>query len=153
MVEDFLEQASRLANMGANKPRQIDLRRAVSTAYYAVFHSFCRNCADTLVGTSKRKRPNRAWLHLYRGVDHGFAKSACEAARNVDFPQQIKDCADAFVELQKQRHDCDYDPNIRVTRLEALAAVKRAKDAVKSLQNSPFNDRKAFAVQVLIKRR
>ncbi len=54
MIDDLLEQAGRLANSGALKPKQVDLRRAVSAAYYAVFHSFCRNCADTLVGTSKR---------------------------------------------------------------------------------------------------
>ena len=90
MVDDFLEQAIRLANMSALKPRQIDLRRAISAAYYAVFHSFCQNCADTLVGTSKRKRPNRAWQQVYRGLDHGAARSACEAARNIGFPQQIK---------------------------------------------------------------
>ena len=153
MVEDFLDQASRLASMSAKKPRQIDLRRSVSAAYYALFHSFCRNCADTLVGTSKKNRPNRVWLQLYQGLDHGPTKSACEAARNVEFPQQIKDCADAFVELQKQRHDCDYDPHMRITRLQAFAAVKRARDAIRNLQNSPFNDRKAFAVQVLIKKR
>lgn len=153
MVDDFLEQAIRLANMSALKPRQIDLRRAISAAYYAVFHSFCQNCADTLVGTSKRKRPNRAWQQVYRGLDHGAARSACEAARNIGFPQQIKDCADTFIELQKQRHDCDYDPNIRVSRFEALAVVKRAREAVKNLRKSTFNDRKAFAVQVPFKKR
>ncbi len=153
MIDDFLEQANRLAVLGALKPRQIDLRRAISAAYYAVFHSFCQNCAYTLVGTSKRNRPNRAWQHVYRGLDHGAARSACEAARNIGFPQLIKDCADTFVELQKQRHDCDYDPNIRVSRLEALAVVKRATEAVRNLRNSPFNDRKAFAVQVLVKKR
>jgi uncharacterized protein (UPF0332 family) len=153
MIDDLLEQAGRLANSGALKPKQVDLRRAVSAAYYAVFHSFCRNCADTLVGTSKKNRPNQAWQQIYRGLEHGAAKTACEAARKIKFPQPIKDCADAFVELQKQRHDADYDPYHRVTRLEALAAVTRAKEAVKNLQKSSLNDRKAFAVQVLIKKR
>jgi uncharacterized protein (UPF0332 family) len=153
MIQNLLEQAGRLANSGSLKPKQIDLRRAVSSAYYAVFHSFCLNCADTLVGTSKKSRPNHAWQQVYRGLDHGSVKSACEAARNIEFPQPIKDCADAFVELQKQRHNADYDPNYRITRLEALEAVTRAKQAVKDLQKSPLADRKAFAVQVLIKKR
>jgi len=36
--DDLLEQAQHLANRERKEPRQASLRRAVSTAYYALFH-------------------------------------------------------------------------------------------------------------------
>lgn len=35
---DLLEQARHLANREPKRPKQASLRRAVSTAYYAIFH-------------------------------------------------------------------------------------------------------------------
>jgi hypothetical protein len=37
-VDDLLEQAQHLANRERKEPRQASLRRAISTAYYALFH-------------------------------------------------------------------------------------------------------------------
>src|SRR5467141_3575239 len=37
-ADDLLEQARHLANRERKNPRQASLRRAVSTAYYALFH-------------------------------------------------------------------------------------------------------------------
>jgi uncharacterized protein (UPF0332 family) len=37
-ADDLLEQALHLANRERKGPRQASLRRAVSTAYYALFH-------------------------------------------------------------------------------------------------------------------
>jgi hypothetical protein len=36
--EDLLEQAVTLATLDVRKPKQANLRRAVSSVYYAVFH-------------------------------------------------------------------------------------------------------------------
>ena len=38
MYDDLLEQARILAKLDVKKPKQANLRRAVSSAYYAVFH-------------------------------------------------------------------------------------------------------------------
>jgi uncharacterized protein (UPF0332 family) len=38
LAEHLLEQAQHLANREKKRPRQASLRRAVSTAYYALFH-------------------------------------------------------------------------------------------------------------------
>lgn len=153
LADDFLALASSLARARPRKPRQVDLRRAVSTAYYALFHAIAKSPADCLVGTSQANRPNRAWAQAYRSLDHGYAKTACEAARNMAFPQDIKDCADVFVELQKARHDADYDPLHRLTRADALEAVEKARQAIAALRRARLNDRRAFAVQVMMKKR
>lgn len=144
--------ARKLAKASPNKPRQADLKRAVSTAYYALFHAMAKDAADMLVGIGP-DRPDKAWAHTYRSLQHGGAKSACEAVRNLNFPNTIKTCADAFVALQQKRHDADYDPDYRVLRAEALEAIKLAEDAIRDLKASPKRDRRAFAVQILMLKR
>ena len=56
---------------------QASLRRAISTAYYAVFHSLARIAADLIVGTDR----NEAWHQAHRALEHGSAKNACLNAR------------------------------------------------------------------------
>lgn len=144
--------ARKLANASPKKPRQADLRRAISTAYYALFHAMAKDAADMLVGVGP-DRPDKAWTHTYRSLQHGDAKSACEAVRNLNFPSTLKSCADAFVALQQRRHDADYDPDYRVLRADAFDAIQQAEDAIRDLRASPRRDRRAFAVQILIKKR
>lgn len=144
--------ARKLANASPKKPRQADLRRAVSTAYYALFHAMAKDAADMLLGVGPT-RPDRAWTQVYRALDHGVAKSACQAVRNLNFPAGIRSCADAFVSLQQKRHDADYDPDHRVMRADALSAIQEAENAIRSLVASPKRDRTAFAVQILLKKR
>ena len=52
MSQDLLATARRLAKASPQKPRQSDLKRAISTAYYALFHAMARNAADMLVGAA-----------------------------------------------------------------------------------------------------
>jgi len=153
MIDDLAGLAARLAKASPKRPRQVDLRRSISTSYYALFHALAKNGADLLVGKTKSVRSEKAWQQMYRALDHGRAKSAAEAARNLGFPQGLKDCADAFVELQKARHDADYDPLFRTSRLEAMEALVRAEDAIAKLRAAPLRDRRAFAVQLLMQKR
>jgi hypothetical protein len=125
----------------------------VSTAYYALFHAMAKNVADTMARAVKGKRSEQAWAQACRGLQHGDAKAACEAIRHQDVSQEIKDCADAFVELQSARHAADYDPLHRLTRAEAVLAVQSTKDAIGKLRSATSKDRRAFAVLVLVRKR
>ena len=57
------------------RPQQTRLRKAVSAAYYAMFHALRASNADTLIGGSPQFRRLPAWTLTYRALDHGFAKS------------------------------------------------------------------------------
>ena len=153
MIDDLLALADRLASASPNKPRQADLRRAVSTAYYALFHAMAKNVADTMVGVVKGNRSEQVWAQAYRGLQHGDARTACDAVRNQNVPQGIRECADAFLELQAARHAADYDPLFRLTRAKAVTLVERAQEAVGKLRAASSQDRRAFAVQVLVRKR
>lgn len=152
MSSELLSTARLLARASPRRPRQADLRRAISTAYYAMFDAFARNGADLLVGVTA-SIPHKAWTQTYRALDHGAAKQACGQLRTLGFPPNLCDCGETFVQLQEARHKADYDPHHRVTRTEALAAIQAAEAAIKGLVASDRRDRKAFAVQLLFKRR
>ena len=71
---DLIQTARRLAESGAAQPTKADLRRAVSTAYYALFHCLTAAAADLLTGA----RPDSPeWRQVYRALEHGKARSAC----------------------------------------------------------------------------
>ena len=75
---DLIASARRLAGKGKmGPPRQSDLKRAMSTAYYAMFHALCRNCADSFIGKTRAFRSQPARRQAYRAAEHGFAKSQC----------------------------------------------------------------------------
>ena len=144
--------ARRLAVAGRTKPRQSDMKRSVSTAYYALFHAIAKDAADLLVGGGAA-RADRAWSHVYRGLEHGFAKNACREISKLGFPVGIMCCASEFIELQDMRHSADYDPRVRFTRAETLQWAARAEAAIAGFRTAPRRDRKAFAVQLLLKKR
>ena len=152
MSEDLIVTARKLARASPKKPRQADLKRAVSTAYYALFHALAKNAADQLVGVGQN-RPDKAWAQVYRSLQHGEAKNARSQVRNLRFPATIVSCADAFVKLQEDRHSADYDSDHRVTRADALDAIALAEQAIKDLKATPGKDRRAFAVHLVFKKR
>lgn len=152
MSDELLGVARRLAKASPKTPRQADLRRAVSTSYYALFHALARNCADILLGVGP-DRPDKAWNHVYRALDHGFAKRACRRLRELEFPPDICLCGDAFVTLQEARHEADYNPSYKIDRSETLSFVYMAEYAIASLKAASRKDRKALAVQLLLNRR
>ena len=103
---DLIETARVLAESGPGRPTRASLRRAVSTAYYALFHCLAATAADLFIG--QQRTP--AWHRTYRALEHGRARSACREAqttprlpggRSATSPRR-------FVALQKARHQADY---------------------------------------------
>lgn len=108
---DLLEVARSSLKSSRGKPSQACLRRATSTAYYAMFHCLARTGADLLIGGLNSQRSEPAWSQTYRALEHGFAKSQCKNNEVLrKFPKAIEDFANAFVTLQEKRHNSDYNP-------------------------------------------
>ncbi|MYA87924.1 MAG: hypothetical protein F4X97_05655 [Boseongicola sp. SB0662_bin_57] len=151
---DLISSARKILGDGqVGSPKQSDLKRAMSTAYYAMFHAICRNCADTLVGKTPAFRSQGAWNQAYRAVDHRFAKSQCRSATMPAFPPEIADFAGQFASLQEKRHKADYDPSHRLTRHAVITEIDTADLAIKRLQNAAIKHKRAFAVWTVMKRR
>jgi len=152
---NIVKTARRLARFGdSRRPRQSDLKRAVSTAYYAMFHALCRNCADCLIGGTNAARSEPAWRQAYRAVEHRFAKNQCANGEIIGkFPKEIEDFANAFKSLQEKRHAADYDPFSRFTLTEVNTSIDAAEAAIRKFQKTPIRDRRAFAAWTTMKNR
>ena len=147
MVEDLLDMANTLAVADGRRPRQISLRRAISNAYYAVFHALAQLCADELVGVTKHSSP--AWIRVYRALEHGFAKNALKANEVTALNPGVKDFADAFLALQDLRHIADYDPRPFPYRRRATqAAIAQARNAITKLNAIDPEIRRVLATYV-----
>jgi hypothetical protein len=119
-AQDLLDQAYHLANLESGDPKQASLRRAVSTAYYALFHLLI----DEAVGNWGVPRHRSI---LARTFDHGKMKGIAEdhirsfySSGQPPAGARLKNVAQAFVQLQGKRNTADYD--------NAFVLVQRQRD-------------------------
>lgn len=155
---DLVEVALALVPEGPGRPAQARLRRAVSTAYYAVFHALARNAADMLAGRAGYSRGDPAWFRVNRAIDHRTAANQCGDERQgrramADFPPDLRSVANIFLELQKRRRLADYALDARFDKAAVLANIEDARQALNLIASAPEPDRRAFAAHVLFRER
>lgn len=137
---------------GGHRVREANLRRAISTAYYAMFHALAQCCADTMVGGSGADRTAATWRRVYRALDHKQAKGACSNISST-FPSEIKDFAASFAQMQSKRHAADYDPDGSFFKSDVINDINAVEDLISRFEGASVKDRRAFAVHVLFKAR
>ncbi len=160
MHRDLFAQAEALATLDAKKPKQVNLRRAVSSAYYAVFHYLVEEACKIQFGTQHAQTPFRDVLA--RAFTHTTMKSACtgfgggtlketiikglprNSAGKFAIPKAVQELAEAFADLQQKRHFADYDRSERFKRSEVLSVIEEAKDRVANFDVLPMTDDKRF---------
>ena len=149
---DFIATARDLADSNPRgRPRETNLRRAVSTTYYALFHCIAQSGADLLVGGSGADRSRPAWRQAYRALDHGVARQRCKNQHIIArFPVEIQDFASLFVWMQRRRHAADYDPSSNFFKSQVLEMISDAEAVLDGFHISSRKDRRAFAVYVLL---
>ena len=115
-----------------DSPRQVHLRRAVSAAYYALFHLLTSEAAENWKIERLRGR-------FARVFQHGTMKNSCGAIKSKHFPSDVglvpifdslKLVADSFIALQQLRHSADYDTSRNWSRTEVWEAIAQAQDAM-----------------------
>ncbi len=155
--EHLLEQADYLlqARNSLRQVRQADRRRAISSAYYAVFHLTLTAFADEFVGKSERKTVRYALA--YRSLDHRALETLCKVISKEQipvkyskfFPQNgvgasIQEFAALFIELKEKRTSADYDPSHWIRIADAQTAISSARSAIIRFKASNLSRRKAF---------
>ncbi|KAA6205170.1 MAG: hypothetical protein DU429_02700 [Candidatus Tokpelaia sp.] len=150
MSEDLLCVAEDLINPNSGTPRQAHLRRAVSSVYYALFHFLAQQCADNFIGAEPDTKA--AWRQVYRALDHGAARKACEKCPG-NFPDEIKDYAALFGTYQGKRHEADYDPFTSWSENDVTKMVKETREILENFERVDIKHRKAFSAFVLLKKR
>lgn len=80
--DDLLGQANFLLQLDTRRPKQANLRRAVSAAYYALFHFLIEESTLLTVGTANAAKPRRQLVG--RGFSHTAMRSAsAEMGKNT----------------------------------------------------------------------
>lgn len=161
LPEHLLEQAGHLAQRERTRPRQASLRRAISTAYYALFHFLIRESVRQIGPNLSEENYNRA----YRWFDHGAMNRVANAfsQKVVRMPNPTKDVliqdndsriqfvAQQFKDLQELRHIADYDPGavfIRADVLENIAFLATVFAAWPAARNT--SDANTFLLSFLL---
>ena len=161
--DHLFEQAEKLAKSpSAGAPRQVDLRRAVSAAYYGLFHAILASAADQFIGTTSASRKSGQYALVYRSVDHGALRNLCIEVKKATpsakyapyappngFGQSLLAFSIAFLELQEKRHNCDYNPLIRLKSSDAGLAVSTARRALRKFRRTPRERRDIFLTLLL----
>lgn len=130
--DELLQQAKELVHKNPHNPTQADLRRSVSSAYYALFHVLifeaCLNWSNDI------SRPG-----LARMFDHGVMKKVSKkvidagkmpyAGEDPVIVDKLRSFAGLFVQLQEQRHEADYNIKDAWTLTQSLKEVLAASRA------------------------
>ena len=132
------------------RPRQVMLKRAVSTAYYAMFHALSGSNADTLIGTAPTGLDISLWLKIYRTLDHREAKDRLASYRQQNPVPDIQNFASVFSSTQAQRHNADYNPLRSFSRSEVDRLIARAEAATVAFRKLTAQQRRALATPLLL---
>ena len=136
----------------ASEPTEEALRRAISTAYYAMFHALATNNADCIIGTSNGPLSRHAWDCIYRGLEHGIARIQLQQDQHL-FSPDTRRFGDTFGRLQEVRQRADYDHTRTFDAIVANTWIDRAEEAIRGFMQVSVDERTAVAVQSLIRRR
>jgi hypothetical protein len=131
--DDLIEHAIFLSQLNLpDDPKQVDLRRAVSAAYYALFHLLTTEAAQNWKRQGQRHR-------FARMFDHGRMKTCSSKVSSRPLPTDLAEVpvatdlklvADSFVTLQQARHTADYDNSRVWSRTQVYETIAQAQDAM-----------------------
>ena len=151
LVDGYLDHAADLVApappVGTLPQRtlEVNLRRAVSASYYAIFHMLAMSAAEHWDVQNQRSRLARLFEHgKMKNVSNALAERLRKSFKQFPPPHdpvavELQFIAKSFVELQQRRHAADYD-NARVwTSTEAEEIVLLAGEVYqkwRSIQNT-----------------
>ncbi len=126
--DDLLAHA--LALVHAQPQSQLTLRRAVSAAYYAVFHLVIFEATEHWDNSGLRTILGRAY-------DHGLMKTTSNRIldgrefpytnENLQVVKDLREIAQGFSQLQEDRHFADYNLTKPLDPVDALRQAKAAE--------------------------
>jgi hypothetical protein len=140
LAVELLAQAQILAAIDPGIPSQANLRRAVSAAYYAVFHLLVFEAVQLLVPENPRglrDRVSRSFAHaemlkICSAITRSEANEKFGSLFGNGISNDLKTVAGKFALLQQSRHLADYDVGISFSRTFTFAGIEHAELAFTS---------------------
>ncbi len=130
--DELLEHAHLLVRQAPESQPQASLRRAVSAAYYALFHLLISDAVANWSQVDLRASLGRAFDHrIMVAASNRILSGDRDRFQGVSrqVVADLKTVAKSFVDLQEQRHIADYDNTTIWTKTDALAKVEFAEKA------------------------
>ncbi|MBX3102209.1 MAG: hypothetical protein KF690_06855 [Bacteroidetes bacterium] len=160
LAQDLLEQARHLAHKEPKRPKQASLRRAVSAAYYTLFHHLVGTSCTLLFSNTQRS------VHAIaaRAFEHTSIKEACTNFNKQPLPPKYRDLVDyhrstpeselevlrhfaaTFIRLQDLRHDADYNLDKSFEKLEVFELIDEVQQAILNLRELQDRNRALLRV-------
>lgn len=136
LAKDLLAQANLLATLDKGRPRQANLRRTVSAAYYSAFHLLVADAAHAVAPSKPyglSDRVSRAFQHAeMKQVCNMFLRTplpdALRALLGMSISSELQRLTTSFVQLQEARHAADYDLSVNLSRATVQAGLGIAED-------------------------
>lgn len=129
---------------------QTELRRAVSCAYYAMFHTLAASNANTLIGVSLADQQRWSWRQTHRAADHRPTRNKLgRASLGGRFPSIIQDFGDVFADAQQARHSADYDPHSQFHATNVTDLIDRVENAITGFGQTSQEIRRDLAIHIL----
>ena len=141
---EFIRASRLLAN---GQPSQAALRRAISTAYYAMFHALAVSNADIIVGL-KTPANQSNWTSTYRSLRHFRAENPLYGWPHL-FSPPIQNFAVVIAGIKGQREDADYNPNVNFAQIQVITWIDRAERAIIEFNTATPQERSMVAIATL----
>lgn len=151
MATDLLATAEYLVARTSGQTSS-DLCRAQSAIYYALFQTLAKLTADLFVGPPSKDRPERAWRHIYRALEHTKIANKCKLLKMNRFPPAVIDYGDFFLQMQHQREKSDYEYGHSPDAGELSSDIERARVKINKLLLTEEKHLRAFSVFILIEK-
>jgi hypothetical protein len=143
LAEELLEHARFLANLDPRTTSQANIRRAISAAYYSVFHLLAAEVAAQVspaFPAGLRERTQRALNHtqmqkVAKAFSQAGAKRVKDLPDDIELPdpvsQELASISNSFKDLQEARHAADYDVLKHFDPIVAVLYVQEAENIFK----------------------
>ncbi|KTS37140.1 hypothetical protein NS228_09160 [Methylobacterium indicum] len=152
LVYDLLVVADLLSDQrGRRNLQRAATRRAVSSAYYAVFHGVCFICTRAL---GLWRRDAALTEPIYRLLDQAQIRKRLSGREAAEISAAVAEIGINFAELQALRHLADYSPpSLDISREEARSTVARARKTISDLESLDDDQCRRLAVLLITKAR
>jgi uncharacterized protein (UPF0332 family) len=127
-ADDLLRDAHHLAGRGGKNPKQSSLRRAVSTAYYALFHLLVADFVSNWRLTDQRARLGRMFEHRKMS---GAVLKLQDKRNPTAVEAELQKVISVFARLQEERYIADYDAGLIWTRTQVTDILTIVDEAFK----------------------
>ena len=128
---DLLEHAR--MRLAAPEPSESECRRAVSDAFYALYHALTLTAAPYMTASDDPLEPYRR----LRGIRHRHVRAAAEEVRERA-DQRSRMVAGVMLDLYVWREAADYSHLIQLERADAETLINLAARAVDAIAEPDF---------------